>query len=80
MLSENAGDDRCNDILRLGDDFGDNECSFACIREAGHDGPHRDEFEHERQPVVVTWYASDGAVLISDDEHLLLASQVKDVK
>jgi len=23
--------------------------------ERGHDGPHRDEFEHEGETVVITW-------------------------
>ena len=60
MLSEDAGSDRCGDVLILGDDYGDNECSFCCTLEAGHDEPHRDEFEYAGGLLVaVTWHAKE---------------------
>jgi len=61
MPSRDVENDRCGDILRIGDDFGDNECSFACMLAAGHDGLHSVEFELEGRSVVVKWYANDGA-------------------
>ena len=67
--------DKCGNILRLGDDFGDNECSFACMLEAGHDGPHRDEFEHEGRSVVIIWHADDDSGRIADGEHLPFVGQ-----
>lgn len=50
----------CRDVLTLCDGYG---CSFldsykfVCMLEAGHDGSHRDEFEHEGKSVVVSWQA-----------------------
>ena len=49
----------CKDVLRIGDDFGDNECSFTCTLAAGHDGPHCDQFEFEGRLVVVEWQIED---------------------
>lgn len=60
MPSADAENDKCNDILTLGDDYGDNECTFLCMLEAGHDGPHRDEFRLEGKSVIVTWHTKEG--------------------
>lgn len=64
----------CKDILTLCDGYG---CAFldsygyVCMLEAGHEGPHRDEFEHVGKSVVVKWNdTDDSAELIADDEHL----------
>lgn len=44
----------CSNILDLcGYDAG---CELCCMLEAGHDGPHRDEFEHDGQSVVIMWW------------------------
>ena len=48
----------CRDVLTLCNGYGCsllNNCAYVCMLEAGHDGPHRDEFEHEGRSVVVTW-------------------------
>ena len=50
-----TGNDRCGDILSL-DGGNDDGYEFCCMLEAGHDGPHRDEFGHEGQSVVITWH------------------------
>ena len=61
----------CDVILRLG-----SRVAFSCILPRGHDGPHRDEFEHEGKSVVVTWQdAGDSAEPVTDDEHLPLTRQ-----
>jgi len=52
----------CKDVLEIGDDFGDNSCSFLCMLEAGHDGPHLNEFEHYGKSVLVEWHTNDDAI------------------
>jgi hypothetical protein len=36
---------RCAAILQIGDDYGDNDCTFRCNLEHGHDGPHIEKNE-----------------------------------
>lgn len=66
----------CRDVLSLCDGY---NCAFgddyACcyMLEAGHEGPHRDEFEHEGKSVVVTWQADNDSRTIANSEHLPLA-------
>ena len=46
----------CNVRLEIGDDYGDNTATMRCQREPGHDGRHREEFEHkEGKKAVVEW-------------------------
>ena len=33
---------RCQAVIRFGDDYGDNCSTFHCQREAGHEGKHRE--------------------------------------
>ena len=48
----------CRDVLTLCDGYG---CSFLdshrfiCMLAAGHDGSHRDQFEHGGKSVVIEW-------------------------
>ena len=52
----------CGDILELGDDFGDNSCSFCCMLDKGHDGPHCNKFRHadrRDRSVTVSWHVDD---------------------
>lgn len=49
-------DGECNAHLYIGDNFGDNHATMRCQLEPGHDGPHKEEFERNRKPVIVTWY------------------------
>jgi len=49
----------CRDILSLCDGYNcafGNDYAYCCILEAGHEGPHRDEFKHEGKSVVIEWY------------------------
>ena len=39
---------RCGAIISLGDDQGDNSCTFRCQRTPGHTGRHRERFEHKQ--------------------------------
>lgn len=43
----------CDDVLSIGDDFGDNEASFTCQRDEAHIGNHEE---------VTTW--EDGTVFV----------------
>jgi hypothetical protein len=47
----------CNARLEVGDDYGDNVSTFRCSLEPGHEGPHKEEFDHYSadNPVCVTW-------------------------
>lgn len=50
----------CRDVLTLCDGYGCaflNGRRFICMLAASHDGPHRDEFEHEGKSVVVKWHS-----------------------
>lgn len=64
----------CGDILPLGDVY-DDGYEFCCTLEAGHDGPHRDEFEHDGKSIIVTWHADDDDAIIADDERPPLVRQ-----
>jgi len=71
----------CRDVLTLCDGyncaFGD-DYRYCCILEAGHSGPHRDEFEHDGKSVVVTWQETDNdTVGIANSEHLLLVRPIE---
>jgi hypothetical protein len=51
--------DKCGAILSLGDDMGDNDCTFKCQLEKGHEGLHQENSTQEHQgktgSVVMTW-------------------------
>ncbi|OHD18664.1 MAG: hypothetical protein A2Y38_19525 [Spirochaetes bacterium GWB1_59_5] len=38
----------CGAILSLGDDHGDNSCTFRCQLPPGHEGFHSEQFEHKQ--------------------------------
>jgi len=44
----------CNARLYIADDFGDNHATMRCQLPEGHDGLHKEEFNHD-SPVVITW-------------------------
>ena len=46
---------RCGCQLSLGDDFGDNSCTFKCQLEYQHEGQHEEKFED----VVIHWSRDD---------------------
>jgi hypothetical protein len=31
---------KCNAVIKFGDDYGDNDCTFHCELEEGHEGKH----------------------------------------
>jgi hypothetical protein len=45
----------CNRRLEIGDDYGDNSCTFRCKLPQGHEGPHREEFRTGGDTVTMTW-------------------------
>ncbi len=47
----------CNVRLEIGDDYGDNSATMRCQRESGHEGRHREEYEHDGagKKVIVEW-------------------------
>lgn len=48
---------QCNAWLEIGDDYGDNEATMRCQREAGHEGPHREVFRNGS--ATVEWTGND---------------------
>lgn len=69
----------CGDILHLsGAIVNGRECSFVCMLEAGHDGPHRDEFGHEGKSIIITWRdAGEDTMPIANSRHTLLVRQIE---
>lgn len=61
----------CCNILSLCDGyncaFGD-DYRYCCMLEAGHSGPHYDEFEHDGRTVAIVWHAKPFTVSIADKE------------
>ena len=49
----------CRAILRLGGEY-----TSCCMLEAGHSGPHYDEFQHGEQTVVIAWHPEPFRVAI----------------
>ncbi len=45
----------CNARLFLSDDYGDNHCTIRCGLPDGHEGSHKEEFERDDKPVVITF-------------------------
>ena len=49
----------CTAELHIADDYGDNKATMKCQLEDGHEGPHREEFDRNGTPVVVTWHVDE---------------------
>lgn len=49
----------CNAWLLLADDYHDNLCTVRCRLLAEHKGVHKEEFERDGQPVIITWYIDE---------------------
>ncbi len=45
----------CEAELHIGDDFGDNHATIKCQLPEGHDGTHKEEFQRNGTPVVITF-------------------------
>lgn len=52
-------DGQCNARLYIGDNYGDGTATMRCQSPLGHDGVHRECFEREGGPVVITWSADE---------------------
>lgn len=52
----------CNATLEVGDDFGDNPCTFQCDRLYSHKGMHKVEFQGNRGRRIVRWDGDDRPV------------------
>jgi hypothetical protein len=60
----------CKARLHIADDFGDNSATIRCQLAEGHEGLHREEFQHtvyskdyknhKINSVVVTWSEDEG--------------------
>lgn len=50
---ENEG--KCNAVLRVGDDFGDNSATFRCQLEPNHDDLHKETWGEEGDKKTITW-------------------------
>jgi hypothetical protein len=47
---------RCKALMIFGDDHGDNECTFRCELEEGHEGPHRESGSmYSKFPYTLQW-------------------------
>ena len=46
----------CKDELAIGDDFGDNTCTFVCGLQKDHPGKCREVFTSDgREDIVIEW-------------------------
>ncbi len=48
----------CNAQLHIADDYGDNHATMRCSLPPGHEGPHKEVYQHKGE-VVVTWHGDD---------------------
>ena len=47
---------KCKATISFGDDYQDNECTFHCQLEEGHEGPHKEEGYSMQHPTVVKFF------------------------
>ena len=67
---------RCNRVLSIGDDHGDNEATMRCQLPMGHDGPHQEIYEGYRQgKVTVLFEKGFTPVLIERVRHMIPAGE-----
>jgi len=52
----------CNAILEIADDYGDNSATIRCQLEPEHEGPHKEVFQRDGMPVVITWHGDERKV------------------
>lgn len=46
---------KCGGKIIFGDDYGDNECTFHCELEQGHDSPHKESGTVNEKDYTLTW-------------------------
>jgi len=56
---------KCKSTISFGDDFGDNETTFHCRLESGHDGDHIEKGDMYGVPYEIKW---KNKVKISSDK------------
>jgi len=49
----------CGAALSIGDDYGDNSCTFHCQLPIGHEGMHKEEFGVEQHKCIMQWEGKD---------------------
>ena len=50
---------KCRAIASIGDDLGDNSCTFRCQLESGHSGQHSETFKVDTKNLTMTWDGSE---------------------
>lgn len=50
---------KCRAITSIGDDQGDNSCTFHCQLESGHEGLHCEKFILNNKNLTMTWDGSE---------------------
>lgn len=50
---------KCRAIVQIGDDQGDNSCTFKCHHESGHTGQHSETFKTGTKNLTMTWDGSE---------------------
>lgn len=50
---------RCRAIASIGDDQGDNSCTFRCQLDSGHTGQHSETFKVDTKNLTMTWDGSE---------------------
>ncbi len=61
----------CRNILSLCDGYNcafGNDYRYCCMLEAGHSGPHYDEFQVDEKTVVIAWHPEPFRVAIAKEE------------
>lgn len=61
----------CGALLQIGDDHGDNHCTFVCALPSGHDGEHR-EVTRDGEPgmFTMTWTTDQRPALRKEDAEM----------
>lgn len=53
-------EEECNILLKIGDDYGDNECTMRCQEPNSHRGLHQEQYKSQGNgQVTVTWEHED---------------------
>jgi len=61
---------KCGAELAMGDDFGDNKCTFRCGLSEGHKGRHQETGNlYAKYPYSLQW---EGDMLDADDYHMIM--------
>lgn len=50
---------KCNAVLSIGDDYGDNSATMKCQLDPGHDGPHVEDWESGKYKCHLEWKEDD---------------------